>query len=83
MPSKYAERLKMYILIIKMKDRRKQKQPQACRITQKFIHKKWHLIAIQEISVSTTAMTHTYWKAPFFYASIISSSQFYFFSGYI
>ena len=83
MPSKYAERLKMYILITKIKVRRKQKQPQVCRIPHKFIHKKCHLIAIQEISVSTTAMTHTYWTAPFFYASIISSSQFYFFSGYI
>ena len=31
-------------------------------MTNKF--KKCHLIAIQEIAVSSTAMTHTYWTAP-------------------
>ena len=33
-------------------------------MTNKF--KKIHLTAIQEIAVSSTAMTHTYWTAPFF-----------------
>ena len=33
-------------------------------MTNKF--KKCHLIAIQEIAVSSTAMTHTYWTAPIF-----------------
>ena len=28
---------------------------------------KIHLIAIQEIAVSSTAMTHAYWSSPFLY----------------
>ena len=34
--------------------------------------KKCHLIAIQEIAVSSTAMTHTYWTAPFCFNHICS-----------
>ena len=30
-----------------------------------FLDPKIHLIAIQEIAVSSTAMTHTYWSFPF------------------
>ena len=37
-------------------------------MTNKF--KKCHLIAIQEIAVLSTAMTHTYWTAPLLFVEV-------------